>query len=199
MEHTTNYQLSQWETTDRILMADFNADNAKIDAALAAHDAALASKADAIDLAALEVEVEDLDQRAGARLLATLTASTSGTSCQFSMDGVDWTAWREIHFVIDPYTDSGAVVTAYVNGSSSEVLGRAVGNPTADRAQHRYLGHVLLYPMFDPRHKMTTWDLYNGEFHETSSPFSELAYVRLAVPSGHTLYAGTVLEIWGAK
>ena len=34
MNHTTNYQLSQWESTDRILMSDFNSDNAKLDAAL---------------------------------------------------------------------------------------------------------------------------------------------------------------------
>ena len=33
--HTTNYQLNQWEKSDRILMADFNADNQKIDAAIA--------------------------------------------------------------------------------------------------------------------------------------------------------------------
>ena len=35
MNQTTNYQLSQWESTDRILMSDFNSDNSKIDAALA--------------------------------------------------------------------------------------------------------------------------------------------------------------------
>lgn len=35
MNHTEHYQLSQWEKSDRILMDDFNADNAKIDAALA--------------------------------------------------------------------------------------------------------------------------------------------------------------------
>ena len=34
MNHTTNYQLNQWEKTDRIMMDDFNADNQKIDAAL---------------------------------------------------------------------------------------------------------------------------------------------------------------------
>ena len=32
--HTPNYQLSQWERSDRVQMEDFNADNAKIDAAL---------------------------------------------------------------------------------------------------------------------------------------------------------------------
>ena len=45
MNHTTNYQLSQWESTDRILMSDFNSDNAKIDAAL---------KTNADNIAALE-------------------------------------------------------------------------------------------------------------------------------------------------
>ena len=34
MKQTGNFQLSQWEMEDRIQMEDFNADNAKIDAAL---------------------------------------------------------------------------------------------------------------------------------------------------------------------
>ena len=42
MKQTQNYQLSQWEKTDRIQMEDFNGDNAKIEAALAAVDARLA-------------------------------------------------------------------------------------------------------------------------------------------------------------
>jgi len=42
MTHTQNYNLSQWEKTDRILMENFNSDNAAIDAALAAHAAQLA-------------------------------------------------------------------------------------------------------------------------------------------------------------
>lgn len=36
MNQTTNYQLNQWEDADRVSRADFNADNAKIDAALKA-------------------------------------------------------------------------------------------------------------------------------------------------------------------
>lgn len=42
VHHTANYSLSQWESTDRILMEDFNADNAKLDAALTAQAAAIA-------------------------------------------------------------------------------------------------------------------------------------------------------------
>ena len=33
--HTSNYNLCQWEPSDQVLRTDFNADNAKIDAALA--------------------------------------------------------------------------------------------------------------------------------------------------------------------
>ena len=36
INHTTNYQLCQWEATDKVLRTDFNQDNQKIDAALAA-------------------------------------------------------------------------------------------------------------------------------------------------------------------
>lgn len=35
MKQTENYHLNQWDLTDRIQMEDFNADNAKLDAALA--------------------------------------------------------------------------------------------------------------------------------------------------------------------
>ena len=35
MEHTSNYELSKWAESDRILMEDFNMDHDKIDAALA--------------------------------------------------------------------------------------------------------------------------------------------------------------------
>ena len=39
--HTTNYELSQWLSADQVLRTDFNADNAKIDAALAETAAAV--------------------------------------------------------------------------------------------------------------------------------------------------------------
>ena len=45
---TPNYRLSQWERTDRVLMEDFNGDNAKIDAALAALKAQADSQQSAV-------------------------------------------------------------------------------------------------------------------------------------------------------
>lgn len=40
-KYTSGYQLSQWETGDKVLRTDFNEDNAKIDAALRKHDGQL--------------------------------------------------------------------------------------------------------------------------------------------------------------
>ena len=54
MTQTTNYQLNQWEATDQVKRTDFNADNAKIDAAI--HGLA-AGKADAAAVAALQAQV----------------------------------------------------------------------------------------------------------------------------------------------
>ena len=38
MNRTNNYNLCQWEETDRVQRTDFNEDNAKIDAAVKAVD-----------------------------------------------------------------------------------------------------------------------------------------------------------------
>ena len=43
--HTTNYNLNQWEGTDKVLRTDFNEDNAKIDAALKGLSNKVAGKA----------------------------------------------------------------------------------------------------------------------------------------------------------
>ena len=53
MTKTENYQLNQWDAADPFRREDFNADNAKLDAALAALQQTAESKADAEDVAAL--------------------------------------------------------------------------------------------------------------------------------------------------
>ena len=67
--HTTNYKLNQWLSADQVLRTDFNADNAKIDAALAgkaetetvsALQAAVAGKAEQANLSALEAQVNSM-------------------------------------------------------------------------------------------------------------------------------------------
>ena len=90
------------------------------------------------------------------------------------------------------------MVTVYACGSNA-VMCVLSGNTSADRAQHASLGHMVLYPLFDPRNRATVIDLCEGEMRDVGYQFSNLTYVRMIVNNGHTLKAGTALEIWGAK
>ena len=54
MNQTTNYQLNQWDPDDKVLRTDFNADNAKLDAALHALDG---QKADRSEVETLETQL----------------------------------------------------------------------------------------------------------------------------------------------
>ena len=56
--YTEHYELCQWEATDQVQRTDFNADNAKVDAALDALAGQMAEKADGDDLISLGQMVE---------------------------------------------------------------------------------------------------------------------------------------------
>ena len=81
---TPNYQLSQWERDDRVLMEDFNADNAKIDAALKAQAGAMAGKADAAAVAALETIVAANKTAVSRRGNCEISFSSYQGSCTMS-------------------------------------------------------------------------------------------------------------------
>jgi hypothetical protein len=76
MNRTTNYNLCQFEETDRVRRTDFNEDNAKIDAAVKAVgrrvDGLEASKADKTALAAVEGKIS--------RIVTGTYAGTGGSS-----------------------------------------------------------------------------------------------------------------------
>ena len=82
MNHTEHYQLSQWEYPDRILMSDFNSDNAKIDAALAGEAAERKSS-----LAA------GLALHPSAELICGGTLETAAQKVELDLSGLDWSRY----------------------------------------------------------------------------------------------------------
>ena len=72
--HTPNYQLSQWERADKVLMEDFNADNAKIDAAIKAVDVRVDGKA---DRSALEALTQTVSKKAEQSALNSLSSQVA--------------------------------------------------------------------------------------------------------------------------
>ena len=76
--YTSNYQLCQWEGTDKVLRTDFNGDNQKI-------DAALAGLADAVE------------EKTGLKTLIEQTKTDETQTVAFSLSGLDWTKWTTLH------------------------------------------------------------------------------------------------------
>lgn len=84
MKQTENYQLNQWELTDRIRMEDFNGDNSKLDAALNSQAEALAAETAA---------------RAGGDLyvkLLEVTTNAAATQVDLDVSGIDFTAYQSV-------------------------------------------------------------------------------------------------------
>ena len=84
---TENYDLNQWLSTDQVQRTDFNADNAKLDAALAgkaeaetvsALQTAVAAKAEQTAVDALSAQVAALPRIAAGTYVGTGTSDSSG-------------------------------------------------------------------------------------------------------------------------
>lgn len=109
MQQTSNYQLNQWEGTDRILRTDFNADNAKIDAAIAELREDLAAQIEAVraesrlvllkretldtDVSEVEISLEAEHPEQYFELLIYVEPSASTTASSLSLHLNDLTSY----------------------------------------------------------------------------------------------------------
>ena len=129
---TTNYQLNQWEPTDQVLRTDFNADNAKLDAALKSLSDQVIQKADASTVSALSQAVAAkaeqsalteeisartqadavLAQKAGMQLIQQVQlVETNGYVNQPL--SIDWDQWGSIWLVLRPKFSETTFYNAY--------------------------------------------------------------------------------------
>lgn len=118
MKQTANYQLSQWEPSDRILREDFNADNAKVDAVLAKTAAA----ADRVDAAIA----------AAAPIVKLLDVTTTSTVQQIDLDlsGIRLADYQKVVF----FLDVGVNASVRLNGCDGrEDYGCIIANSNATR------------------------------------------------------------------
>ena len=190
VNHTTNYQLSQWESTDRILMEDFNSDNAKIDAALKNQADAIAALTQTVSGKASASALEALEAQVGPKLIGTQTVSASTNYWNVQLGEVDWSAWSMVRVVCKPVLSSGGNYEAQINGSYRYSLGSNVTGPCV----------VLLFPGRDPALPTVGlgWTSEGMQGFMADTVFENLATVTFSCRSG-TLEPGTAAQIWGVK
>ena len=97
MKKTTNYQLNQWAKTDRIMMDDFNADNAIIDAALAR-----------------------VERRSAFHTILDVTTTEDLKNAAWPLN-IDWTEWKSVTIEIMPAEGSQTMVLGYSDSTSSAI------------------------------------------------------------------------------
>ena len=101
MTKTTNYQLNQWAKSDRILMADFNADNAKIDAAIAGRLG----------------PIEEIKR---------MTVDKQSDSLAIDLSDIDWGKWSIVAIVCDlgisDTTINQSMIVSFTSSTGSDPL-----------------------------------------------------------------------------
>ena len=133
MNQTNNYQLCQWDDEDRILRADFNADNAKIDAAIADNAAAIAAEAEA--RAAGDFRVRLLDK--------TLQG---GVTVDVDLSGIDFSPYVRAELYIgcpasmQSFTIRFNDITNYKSGSDTS----SAAEPRRERTDTRRIRFLYL-------------------------------------------------------
>ena len=82
--YTTNYQLNQWEPADAVQRVDFNADNAKVDAALKSLSDQVVQKA---NQSALNTVISAVNQKADAATVSSLSQTVAGHTAAIAQLG----------------------------------------------------------------------------------------------------------------
>jgi len=160
--YTSNYSLCQWQASDKVLRTEFNADNAKIDAAIQAVDrrltAVAGTKADKSALNTLQTSVSSQGEALALRNCAVYFKSFTG-------DGKS-----DLTFT---FPARPAVVIFFRNNRSSIIVprGRAAG----------YLigGESQLPDIFSWSGNSITVQYANAQFNIQGQPYSVFAILEL--------------------
>ena len=112
MNKTANFQLTQWEKTDRIMMEDFNRDNAAIDAALKGSADAVAA-----ETAAREAADTALGKKAGLQLIQTVPFPEGGSSADKPLT-IQWSDWAIVLAVYQEPSDGRSYTLSFTTANA---------------------------------------------------------------------------------
>lgn len=169
--YTTNYQLNQWEPTDQVLRTDFNADNAKIDAALAGK------------LTAVEIVAE-----------ATADSILSGLTLDLS--GVDWNQWSIVAAVADPINHLADNTSFTVNGPSITTQREISGEITPAFGPHLF----VFFPMRNAQRLVRYLAFPGGQLAGSAQgTYSAITGITLGTNSSHGLKVGSRITVYGIR
>lgn len=177
MRKTEHFQLNQWDPGDRILRENFNADNERIDSAIAAAEA-----------------------RSLWQPLRSVVTEADAEQVEVDIEGFDWGDWLYVHLSVEAYTsEDRAGVLVRANGTDVlEAWGNVPGSATG------YLGHAMLFTLGDKRRNILSLasnGYSNVGFRESSYKFgsSYLHPITLIGKGRIHILTGTKIQVWGVR
>ena len=208
--YTSGYQLCQWEASDKVLRTDFNSDNAKIDAALAAHDGELAEQASTLSghtatLNQHAQQLEEIEEKATAKRLLSGSVSQSGLqSFTIPLSSVDWDDWKAVYVMVEGYTDGSGGYLFYVNGNDDDPqLAGAEANRTDIPGGPVKWACLVFLPLYDGGRQAQGYPLgcSPSDYFSTGCTFNSITslLVKFGDGLGRYFQSGSKYEVWGEK
>ncbi len=179
MNQTEHYKLSQWEKTDRIMMDDFNRDNASIDTALAASAAALAA-----ETAARTADVAVLTAKSPFVKLREIVTTQSAAQVNLDLSDINFADWQVLWLDVAPL--GSWVGFLLPNGRTDAVycqLGTTASGSTSSSGLAAYFNDKKYRTLFFPgKNKKRRFPaLRSGK--ATAAYFTGVCAVRFPFPS----------------
>lgn len=221
--YTQHYQLCLWEPGDKVLREEFNADHAKIDAAIKAvdrrADALAAAKADRTALEALQAAV---NTKADKTALAALQTTVSAKADQSALNAVHalavksrFTKLQEVVYAqalhnatvdlsgidwgrwskihVDWLTNNGQQSGIYYNTVDSYHVLFGMSPVPVDQ-RPLHNPRMTFHVDFDPMRRL--YVTMGGQGGGSTEPFS---VVKSLIFSGDSLLAGAGYTVWGEE
>lgn len=204
MNQTEHYKLSQWEKTDRIMMDDFNRDNASVDTALAAAVAAVAAEA-----AARTADVAALSAKSPFVKLREIVTTQSAAQVNLDLSDINFADWQV--FWLDVVLAGSWNGTLSPNGRTDAfycILGSS-NTESYGLARYNQDGNKYRTIFFPGKDGEKTVSCITNDGHSvgifyrgggTALTFSQLkTFLLVPLNSGYSLNAGTKVTVWGVR
>lgn len=172
MKQTQNYQLNQWEMTDRIQMEDFNRDNQKIETAL--------------------------EGKLGrAKMLRTVSASNNTSILTMDLSDIHWDEWECLLFTINcTMTSPGSSRALACDLGDVSLLGSEKRPYFCHQSEIAGPCAAMLLPFHNGSHLVQLLS-YPGGFFIGTQPFNDLQVFQLHSSGATSITAGASMTLWG--
>ena len=184
MNKTANFQLNQWEKTDRIMMEDFNRDNAAIDAALKGNADAVAA-----ETAARKAADTELGKKAGLQLIQTVPFPEGGSSADKPLT-IQWSDWAIVLAAYQEPSDGRSYTLSFTT-ANAKVHPIIYDGPDVQTC-------ALYFPLYDQSRPVRGL-LWSAEKLSYTTTYETLTGIQLKADTDSGSIAGAKVTFYGIR